>query len=170
MQVLVISASKHGSTREIASAIAEVLREKDISVDLKQIDEPVSVTDYDAVVLGSAVYIGHWMPEALKFVEKNQQALFERPVWLFSSGPLGEDNGKAVDKKQIDKLMADTVARDHKLFAGALFGEELGLKEKVAIKVVHAQYGDFRDWDAIRAWARDIGEGLQIAGLAPKSA
>lgn len=162
MRTLVIAASKHGSTNEIASTIADELRSFGLQVDRKEITDPVSVKEYDAVVLGSAVYIGKWMPEATRFVEQNLGALAERPVWLFSSGPLGEDNGKALDQRHVDRLMADTNARDHRLFAGALFADDLGLKERLAVKVVHAPYGDFRDWESIQAWARAIATSANV--------
>ena len=164
MRALVISASRHGSTHGIADAIATELRAHEIDVDLKKIGEPVSLDGYDAMVLGSAVYIGHWLPEAMRFVEDNLTQLSDRKVFLFSSGPLGDGNAKsAIDEHLVTKLVAETGAEEHRIFAGALQPSELGLKEKLVTKVVHAPTGDFRNWEEIREWARGIARTLVAA-------
>src|SRR5688500_5163106 len=92
MRVLVAGASKHGSTREIAKAIAEELRAAGLDADLRDAGNVTSLAGYDAVVLGSAIYMGRWMPEAKHLVERFQPQLAALPVWLFSSGLLGADD------------------------------------------------------------------------------
>ena len=164
MRALVITASRHGSTHGIADAIAGELRAQEIEVDQKMIGDPVSLDEYDVIVLGSAVYIGHWMPEAMRFLEDKRIQLRDRIVFLFSSGPLGNGDAKgAIDEHLVTKLMAETGARDHRIFAGSLQPSELGLKEKLVTKVVHAPTGDFRDWEEIREWARGIAQTLVAA-------
>jgi menaquinone-dependent protoporphyrinogen oxidase len=169
MTVLVAVASKHGSTRGIADAIAGELRALGLAADVGSVDDVADPDRYEAVVLGSAVYMGKWMPEARRFVDTHRDALGRVPVWLFSSGPLGADEPKpAGDPAQLDDLMTATRAHGHRIFSGKLEPGELGLGERLIVKAVHAPAGDFRDWDAIRAWAREIGTTLQ-ASAAPRT-
>ena len=161
MHVLVVVASRHGSTLEVAQAIAEELRGAGQEVDLRAADEVASLDPYQAVVLGSAVYVGNWLPEARRFVEQHGAQLETRPVWLFSSGPLGaEDPKPAGDPTRLPELMQATRARDHRIFAGRLDRHELGLGERIVTRAVGAPEGDFRDWEAIRGWARQIAASL----------
>src|SRR5262245_49622748 len=86
VKVLIVSASRHGSTEEIAEQLAVVLREHGISVHTQHADRVQALDDYDGVILGSAVYLGHWLPPARRFAEQHAAQLAGLPVWLFSSG------------------------------------------------------------------------------------
>lgn len=97
MKVLVTAASKYGSTAEIAQAIGDVLAGRGVDATVMPFDGATAVDDYDAVVFGSAVYAGHWLSPAKEFVQRNALALADRPVWLFSSGPIGEPPKPAED-------------------------------------------------------------------------
>jgi menaquinone-dependent protoporphyrinogen oxidase len=169
MKVLVAVASKHGSTREIADAIVEELRNSAIDADLRDVSEVSTIRGYGAIVLGSAVYMGDWLPEARSFPEHHRVALSKLPVWLFSSGPLGADDPQPHDDpKRLAAPIGRVEVRDHRVFVGKLDREGLGFGERVAVKMVRAAlgdyrapYGDFRDWDDIRSWAREIAAELQ---------
>ena len=89
--ILVAYASKHGATREIAERIAETLTAAGHEAEAKPVRDARDLDGYDAVVIGSAAYLGHWLKEAVEFVRRNQAILTDRPVWLFSSGPLGAE-------------------------------------------------------------------------------
>lgn len=118
MKVTIVVASKHGSTREIADRIGSRLRTRDHAVDV-QVDPPTARIDgSDAVILGSAVYAGRWRPEARRFAERAVDALRERPVWLFSSGPLGSPPLPPEEHADIRPLTERTGARGHRSFAG----------------------------------------------------
>jgi menaquinone-dependent protoporphyrinogen oxidase len=112
---------------------------------------------YEAVVLGSAVYMGLWLKEATDFARRHREQLTARPLWLFSSGPLGTD---VVDDEEQPKELAELremlEPRDHRLLYGALNRDALGFCERRVVKAVKAPEGDFRDWDEIRAWAAVI--------------
>lgn len=160
MRVLVAAASKHGSTQEMAEAIGVVVAESGADVTVARIDRDApAVAGYDAVILGSAVYIGHWLEAARQFAEEHREDLAARPVWLFSSGPIGSplkpDDVHAVD---VARIMELTGASEHRLFAGKLDKSRLGFGERALMHAVRAAEGDYREWDEIRAWATGIAE------------
>lgn len=161
MRVLVAVASKHGSTREIAEAVAAGLRARGLDVDFYDAGNIHSVAGYDAVVLGSAIYAGNWLVEAKGFAEAFRAELAKVPLWLFSSGPLGAENPQPQDDpNRLVASLGDVIPRDHRVFVGKLDPETLGFAERLIAKAVHAPSGDFRDWDAIRDWAQSIASEL----------
>jgi menaquinone-dependent protoporphyrinogen oxidase len=159
-RVLVAYASKHGSTEGIAEAIADRLR------DIGHVAEARPVQDanprhVDAVVLGSAIYVGSWMKEATEFAERHADALRRVPTWLFSSGPLGvEVHDEEEQPRQLGDLTDALHPRGHRIFFGALDRHKLGFGERMMVKAVKAPEGDFRDWDAIASWTDEIAESL----------
>ncbi len=128
MKILVSVASKHGSTAGIGSAIAATLREEGHDVELLAPQAVRDVTRYDAVILGSGVYAGRWIGSAKEFAEKNAEALRARPVWLLSSGPLGETPKPAEVPADAVKMIKLLNPRGHRVFAGALALERDGLR------------------------------------------
>jgi menaquinone-dependent protoporphyrinogen oxidase len=164
MTVLVTVASKHGSTAEIAKEIASVLNETEINVVVAPPEEVQGIDEYDAVVLGSAVYAGHWMKEAKELVDRLGDALAERPVWLLSSGPIGDPPKPEEDPVDIADVMERTGAREHRVFAGKLVKKNLSFGERAIVLALRAPEGDFRDWDEIRSWAGEIAEAVTEQG------
>lgn len=161
MNVLVAVASKHGSTRAIAKTIADELRTAGVATDLHEVGEFDDFGEYDAVVFGSAIYAGHWLPEAKQFAERHRAELATVPVWLFSSGPLGAPDPRPHDDpRQLAAPMGPVEIRDHRVFAGKLDKSSLGLRERLIVRAIGAPEGDFRDWEAIRSWAGEIGTAL----------
>jgi menaquinone-dependent protoporphyrinogen oxidase len=162
VKILVTVASKHGATRGIAEAIAVELRDNGLIAEVYDADAAPAVDGYDAVIIGSAIYTGKWRPDARRFIERNQDGLARMPVWLFSSGPLGHDDPQPQgDPIDIGELLEQTRASDHRIFVGKLDTRRLGPVERLMVRMVKAPEGDFRDWDAIRAWAREIGVTLR---------
>lgn len=169
MKVLVSAASKHGATAEIAEEIGRELREAlnegtgggDVVVEVRPPGEVSSVEDYDAVVLGSAVYAGHWLEPARELGKDHAEALSERPTWLFSVGPVGDPPKPEEDPVDVGPILEATKARGHRVFAGKLDKGKLGFAEKAIVLALRAPEGDFREWEAVRAWTRDVGAALQ---------
>jgi menaquinone-dependent protoporphyrinogen oxidase len=161
MRVLVTAASKHGATLEIAQAIARELEQQDAVVEHVAIDDVSGLDGYDAVVLGSAVYMGRWLEPARELVRRHADDLAARPTWLFSSGPVGDpprpEEDEAVDVRE---LVEATQAVGHRLFAGRIDRRKLGFAERAVLRAVGAKEGDYRDGDAIRDWAAEIGAEL----------
>lgn len=158
MSVLVTAASKHGATAGIAEVIGRVLGEQGIDVAIVPISQ-ARVEDYDAVVAGSAVYAGRWLKPARDFVKRNAEALRARPVWLFSSGPVG-DPPKPESFPGEAELVEATGARDHVLFAGSIDRSRLNHAERALVTALRAPEGDFRNLGEIRRWALSIGAAL----------
>lgn len=129
MKILVTAASKYGSTAEIARRIADVLSARGHDVDVEPADG-ASVAGHDAVVLGSAVYAGHWLPAAKDLVERVGPDLANRPVWLFSSGPVGEPPKPEEDPVDVAPIVAATRARGHRVFAGRIDRDQLSFPER----------------------------------------
>jgi menaquinone-dependent protoporphyrinogen oxidase len=161
MTVLVAYASKHESTQGIAARIAEKLRQLGKDTEVRPMDAIKDPSSYEAFVIGSGIYYGSWLKEATEWVHRNQAVLAQRPVWLFSSGPLGSE---VQDAEQQPKEMAEfqqTIRpRDQRIFFGALDRHSLSFPERMVVKAVKAPEGDFRDWKAIEDWAASIARDL----------
>ena len=163
MTVLVAFASKHGSTGEIATAIAEELRESGLSVDCVAAHEVGTLDPYDAVVLGSAVYMGRWRGEARRFLRKHARALSERPFWVFSSGPTGppdKDDPHWTEPRRTMRRAEEVGARGHIVFGGRVPTDAHGPAAHAMAEGTPEEYRDRRDWAAIRAWADGIAMSL----------
>lgn len=161
MRVLVTYATKNGSTTGIAEAVGDELRKKGLQVDVVPAAEVRDLTPYDAVVLGSAIYMGRWQKDALRFGKRHGRELQARPVWLFGSGPLD----RSAEEQEIPpvegaaELMARIGARGHATFGGRLTEEASGFIASSMVK--NGKGGDFRNMDRIRAWAGTIAAELQ---------
>lgn len=156
MKVLVAVASKHGSTRDIADVVAEELQARGFLADVQAVTDDPDPRDYGAVVLGSAIYMGRWLAEARDWATRHEPTLEHMPLWLFSSGPIGDPPQPTEEPADPVQLAAVTGARGHTVFAGKLDPSTLGLGERLVTRIVHAPYGDYRDFAAIHAWAQEI--------------
>jgi len=164
MSVLICAASRHGATREIALALAEALADEGLRVAVKPPEEVFDLEGYGALVLGSAVYLGHWLPSAKDLAHRIGGRLEGRAVWLFSSDPVGDPPVPAPDSAvHVKALMEATGARGHHLFGGSLARSQLGRVERVAAAALHVPDADRRDWDEIAAWAHEIACDLRSA-------
>jgi menaquinone-dependent protoporphyrinogen oxidase len=160
-KVLVAYATKHGGTKEIAAIIGEEMQRHGLAADVQPVESAGDPAAYDAVVLGSAVYIGQWRKEAAEFLKRYETTLAGKPFWIFSSGPTGEGDPVELLKgwrfPPGEAALIERIApRGIMVFHGVLDPETLNFMERFMIKNVKAPLGDFRDWDAVRAWAEEI--------------
>jgi menaquinone-dependent protoporphyrinogen oxidase len=173
MDVLVAYASRHGSTAGIAERIATGLQAAGLSAEAVAVSEVGDVERYDAFVIGSAAYLFHWLKDASRFVKRHHALLGTRPVWLFSSGPLGtdlvdeqgDDVLEATRPKEFDELAPLVNPRGMQVFFGAWDPDapRVGLTEQLVRRLPAAEAtpaGDFRDWAAIDAWSAEIAREL----------
>lgn len=159
MTILVAVSSKHGSTREIADVIAEVLVAEGFDVTVADPDKVPNLDRFRAVVIGSALYFGQWQPGAIGFVRRFTDRLNTLPVWAFSSGYVGFQLGD--QPANVDQYVTLSHAMEHRLFGGYLNESRLDTVEKLLVKSIDAPNGDARDWNEIRAWAKEIAASLQ---------
>jgi menaquinone-dependent protoporphyrinogen oxidase len=161
MRILISVASKHGATAEMGQAMAEVLIGHGIEVRVEAPEAVDSIAAYDGVILGSAVYAGHWMAEARDLVERCRPQFAKLPVWLFSSGPIGEPPKPEEEPVDVAPIAEATGAVSHIVFAGKLDRRVLGFGERAIVTAFRTPDGDFRDWDEIRDWASAIAGDLK---------
>jgi menaquinone-dependent protoporphyrinogen oxidase len=172
VQVLIGHASAHGSTEEIALRMAGVLEHEGLSVDVLPISRLGGLDGHDAVVLGSAIHQQAWLPEAMAFVQRHTNELVARPVWLFSVGmsaslprAVRTSASKAQDRRLAGALRDLVRPRGHRLFSGVAREEDFPRWTTVLFRMLGARFGDFRDWDQIEDWAREIAHDLRSARL-----
>jgi menaquinone-dependent protoporphyrinogen oxidase len=162
MKALVVYVSRHGSTRLIAEELSSVLTGERFDVRVADAREDIgNVTDYDVVIVGSAIQMRSWLKDAKRFVRHNAGVLRSRPVWLFSSG-LRADDQRSADPSIISEFRSMIVPRDHHFFPGSFDPKAMGWMHRAIIKLPGFRsmfpVGDFRDWNEIRSWAKGIAE------------
>lgn len=160
MTVLVTAASRHGSTTEIAQAMADGLIRRGVPAEVRAPADVPDLHRYDAVVLGSAVYAGHWLAEAKTFVDRLADQLVTRDVWLFSSGPVGVPLQPEEEAVDVTAERQHTAARDHRTFPGRIDRGRLGFAERALVRALRVPDGDFRDWSVVDEWAGSIASDL----------
>jgi menaquinone-dependent protoporphyrinogen oxidase len=162
MRVLVAAASRYGATAEIADALGRVLEDEELAAVVMPVEEADDLTGYDALVLGSGVYAGRWLNDARQFIDGHVEQIAARPTWLFSSGPIGDppkpDEAHAVD---VADLVEKTRARGHRVFSGKLDKSGMRFADRAIVSAVRSAEGDFRDWDEITEWGRQIANALK---------
>lgn len=160
-RVLVTAGSKHGATAEIADSIGQTLIRRGLDVTVASPEDVTDVTGYQAVVLGSAVYAGHWTDPAKDLAHRIGTADSKPEVWLFSSGPVGDPPKPEEDPVDISEIIQATGSGNHRVFAGKIDKSKLSFAERAIMIAVRAPEGDFRPWDEITAWAEGIADTLQ---------
>lgn len=183
----VVYASRHRGTEGIARRVAEVLVREGLQASWVNAENAPDASTFDACIVGSGVYMGSWLKDGVAYLERNRESLAGRPTWLFSSGPLpGSTKEKAEDdevtsalgpavgpgsggRQRIEGLSAAIHPRGHRVFRGAFDPTDppKALSERLVRMMPGSKgilpVGDFRDWDAIEAWARDVGAELRTA-------
>jgi menaquinone-dependent protoporphyrinogen oxidase len=159
MTILVAYGSKRGGTGGLAHMVADGLREQGFSVEVAPARTVQSVQDYEAVIVGGALYAARWHKDARRFVRRYVHDLRRRPVYLFSSGPL---DYSATQKdippvKGVKKLMGDIGARGHVTFGGRLAPDAKGFPASAMAK---KNAGDWRDAGHVHTWAHGIAQSL----------
>ena len=169
MRILITAASRHEATTEVAKVIADTIERAGIEVETRRPEEVGHLGRYDAVVLGSAVYAGRWLSPAKELIERTSSRMRTMPVWLFSTGPVGDPLKPDAPPADVAPMIALSGAREHRLFGGRLDRRQLGFAEKAMVRMVGAADGDHRPWTEIEAWAEEIASTLNTAAPAAPS-
>jgi menaquinone-dependent protoporphyrinogen oxidase len=159
MKRLIAYASMCGSTQEVAERIGALLPDTDV-LPIEAVDD---VARYDAVIIGSAIRAGSWLPEAAQFVTRHQEALAARPVALFTvCMTLAEDTpeNRAIVAAYTDPIRKLITPVDEAFFAGVMNKGKLSRPTRLMISLMKVPEGDYRDWDAISDWAASVQEKL----------
>lgn len=184
-RALIVHASRHGGTAGIAERIGDVLRTADVDAVVAKAADMPDPGGFDACLIGGGVYMGSWVKEGTQYLERYASALSTRPVWLFSSGPLkgssaekrssGDpmedalgpaDGPGSGGRKKIAELSATIYPRDHRVFFGAFDpADPPRVMSERLVRLMPASKGllppgDYREWDVIEAWAREIATAL----------
>jgi menaquinone-dependent protoporphyrinogen oxidase len=173
-RVLVVVASRHGATAEIAVALARSIADSEagraagLSAVTMPADQRPDPAAFDAALLGSAVYAGNWLEPAREYATRHADVLGTRPVWLFSSGPIGEPPFPPDEAYDVAPLRNVTGAKEHRTFPGRMDKDRLSFGERAMVTAMRAPIGDFRDWDAVRRWGGEIAG--HIAGVGEPTA
>ncbi|HEX6761048.1 MAG TPA: flavodoxin domain-containing protein [Propionibacteriaceae bacterium] len=172
--VLVTYATRMGSTAEIALVIGEVLTRAGMVVTVCPCHEARDAADYDAVIIGSAVYLRRWDDDAVDYLKRQAHSLAQRPTWLFQSGPCGE--GAQNESIETPRKVAKVI-QSHGLQPPVTFGGRLIRSEATGPisrwMATGSLAGDFRDWARIRAWAGERADDLHhatVPGVSPELA
>jgi menaquinone-dependent protoporphyrinogen oxidase len=161
-RVLVTVASRYGATREIAERMTQWLpgtdggRSVGLTAVLHSADRAPDPSAFDAVLAGSAVYAGRWLEPAREYVATHAAALRGRPVWLFSSGPIGAPPFPPDEPHDAFPLAQLVGARGHRVFPGRLDKALLSVGERAMVTAMRAPLGDFRDWEAVQRWIEEV--------------
>jgi menaquinone-dependent protoporphyrinogen oxidase len=181
MRVLVVYASKYGATKGIAERITATLSQTGVQAAMVPAKKAGELDGYDAYVIGSAAYMFSWLHEGSDFVRRNAELLRTKPVWLFSSGPIGterhDEKGRDVLETLVPKEFAEfnesIHPRGQQVFFGAFDHAKLNFTHRLvysmpAMKKVMVD-GDWRDWNAIEEWATSIAYALAPASVATRN-
>jgi menaquinone-dependent protoporphyrinogen oxidase len=160
-RVLIAYGSRNGGTAGIAEMVGSALRAEGVVADVQPAAQVRSVEEYDAVVLGGALYANHWHRAARRFTRRHAKALQGRPVWMFSSGPLDDsaDTNQIGPVPQAAAAMTALHARQHVTFGGQLTDQAKGFIAKAMVR--NGRGGDFRNPQRIEAWSRSIAADLR---------
>ena len=168
--VLVAYAGKMGGTKGIATAIGAELSSVGLGVTLLDAADVQSVDRFDAVVLGSSLYMGRWRPDAvtvLKLLAKRSTEFGSIPSWLFQSGPCGDGarTEQVASPKKVRRY-ADRLGAAHPITFGGRLDPALATGFIASKMATGALAGDFRDFDLIRTWAQQIAANLTASDSA----
>jgi len=162
-RVLISYASRCGSTGGVAEAMGQVLCGMDASADIRLVANVSDLSPYHAVIVGSAIRRGKWLPEAVRFVKDNQAILGRLPIAYFvvcltMKDNTAENRSKVMAyldpvRKEAPKIQPVAVG----LFPGAINFGKLSFVEKMFFEAKGVSEGDYRDWPAVKTWASAVG-------------
>lgn len=163
-RVLVCYATRYGSTADIAREIGEELKNSGFLVDVNNILEIEDIGPYDAIVIGSPLYMGKWLVEARDFVQRFKHLLNQRTVFVFTAGyslkDLVRENIKSAEEA-LDTIRLDINPSDAAFFAGMVNPDIMSVQDAAITRMGRVDAGDFRDWSKIREWATKLAEELR---------
>ncbi|GAB0102716.1 flavodoxin domain-containing protein [Nocardia sp. JMUB6875] len=177
-RILVAYATRYGTTREIAAVVAATLRERGLEVDCRAMRDLSEIDDYRGIVLGAPFYYGRWPREARGFLDRFGPVLAHRDVAVFATGRIEPSRTEPGSRSQLDALLERY--RWLNPFTATLFGGrwdpdrlrgiDRWMRRLPGSPLHRLPATDFRDWDAIGAWANHVATAFHAAAAQPKPA
>lgn len=159
-RILIVYATRMGSTAEIAEAIGDRLTERGFEVVVQPPGRLTRLSDFDAVVVGSAVYLRRWLPEGMRWLKAYAPELADRPTWLFQSGPCGSDSPDPERVSRSVARLAYAIGAEGPVTFGGRLDRQLARNPLQRWVADGPLAGDYRDWDAITRWSDTIADRL----------
>ena len=156
-RILIVHASGSGSTAEVAEAIGQTMRDSATEVDVQPANKAADLSTYDALILGSSIRAGRWLPIAAQFLESHRDEMAEMPVAYFTTC-LTMVNNTPESRRTVLSYMEPIrqMAPEIEPVGLGLFAGSLVPELEPILPAESVLYGDYRDWEAIAAWAREI--------------
>lgn len=167
MKVLVTAASPKGTSDPIAQRIYSTLQRHGVDAHHRHPQDVVSVAEFDAVIIGSALHNGRWLRPAVNLVDRQAPQLRQRKVWLFSSGSTAEPVANRLHSLELAKVKAKAAAVEHRIFPGAMGGEVLEFAGAAMVAPLLKPAEGAYDTDQARRWAAGIVRTLRAESLRP---
>lgn len=177
MTILVAYATAHGSTAGVAERIADRLRRRGLPAVAGDLVDRPSLDGVTALVVGSAVHGGRWLPEAQRFLDAPAAEVSDAPVWLFSVCSVGDDGtsffsdrvGRWLARKRpesadLQRWRTTLQVQEHRSFAGSIERDHWGRIGNFVLRALGGHFGDHRSWDDIDAWAATVAASLTPSG------
>jgi menaquinone-dependent protoporphyrinogen oxidase len=169
-KILVVYATRYGSTQEVAAAIADTLRDHQLEVSLREARDVRTLEGYDAVILGAPLYVGKWHKDAHQFLRRHESVLMRKPVAIFALGPINDDEQEILGSR----VQLDTELKQYswlkpvatEMFVGKYDPSKFHFFDRLiahmpASPIYKLPASDHRDWVAIRTWATDLAQTLE---------
>lgn len=159
MKLLVCYATRYGSTGEIAMVIGEELNAAGHRADTIRISDMPDPGPYDAVIIGSPLYMGKWLAEAREFVSQYRNVLVSKPVAVFTVGYsfknlTSEHLRRGEEALEAVKLYIEPVASE--FFAGSINPDIMRSADREITKLGGVNPGDYRNLDDVKRWAKNL--------------
>lgn len=158
-KILVTYSTRAGSTAEIAATIGQTLSQRGYSVDVLPVKKQPNPSDYDAVILGSPIRMGSWLPEVIAFIKENRTFLGQMPVAVFTVHMLngGDDEQSRTNRQAYLNALREWITpADEVFFLGKMELAKLSFLDRFISNVMKAKDEDLRDWNTINAFAESV--------------
>lgn len=165
MKILVAVASTYGATHELAGWIRDALADTGHSVTLSSVEQVGRLADYDAVVLGSAVYIGRILTHARQFARRLESEFAPKPVWVFASG-MKNITASPLQDRYAQPQEPPYFGGQYPIFGGRVDPSQLGPAERALAGFMGSHGKDERHRETIEAWARRVATQADRASVA----
>lgn len=158
-KILVTYSTRAGSTAEIAATIGQTLSQRGYSVDVLPVKKQPNPSDYDAVILGSPIRMGSWLPEVIAFIKENRTLLGQMPAAVFTVHMLnsGDDEQSRTNRQAYLNALREWITpAEEVFFLGKMELAKLSFLDRFISNVMKAKDEDLRDWNTINAFAESV--------------